>query len=87
MRVTKRPRPPSAVWIKAIRQALGMSTAQFGRHMGVSQPPAVELQRAEDYHSVTPNVLQHLHCQCFSQAKFLYHLRSLRQQRTRNTPS
>jgi predicted DNA-binding mobile mystery protein A len=46
-------RAPSAGWIKAIRQALGMTTAQLGRRIGVSQPRIVELEQAEADRSVT----------------------------------
>ena len=38
---------PQRGWIKAIREALGMTTAQFGRRMGVSQPRAVNVEQAE----------------------------------------
>jgi predicted DNA-binding mobile mystery protein A len=51
-------RAPSAGWIKAIRQALGMTTAQFGHRMGVSQPRAVELEQAEADRSVTLKSLE-----------------------------
>jgi predicted DNA-binding mobile mystery protein A len=39
-------RPPAG-WIKAIREALGMTTAQLGARMGVTQPRAVQIERAE----------------------------------------
>lgn len=39
-------RPPRG-WIKAIREALGMTTAQLGRRMGVSQPRASAIEKAE----------------------------------------
>jgi predicted DNA-binding mobile mystery protein A len=39
-------RPPRG-WIKAIREALGMTTAQLARRLGVSQPRAVILEQAE----------------------------------------
>jgi predicted DNA-binding mobile mystery protein A len=51
-------RAPSAGWIKAIRQALGMTTAQLGRRIGVSQPRVVELEQAEADHSVTLKSLE-----------------------------
>lgn len=38
---------PSRGWIKAIREALGMTTAQLGRRMGVSQSRIPELERDE----------------------------------------
>jgi predicted DNA-binding mobile mystery protein A len=51
-------RAPSAGWIKAIRQALGMTTAQLGRRIGVSQPRVVELEQAEADRSVTLKSLE-----------------------------
>jgi predicted DNA-binding mobile mystery protein A len=51
-------RAPSAGWIKAIRQALGMTTAQLGRRIGVSQPRVVELEQAEANRSVTLKSLE-----------------------------
>jgi predicted DNA-binding mobile mystery protein A len=43
------PRPPSG-WIKAIRQALGMTSAHLSRQLGVTLPTAtrLELSEAED---------------------------------------
>jgi predicted DNA-binding mobile mystery protein A len=42
---------PSTGWIKAIREALGMTTAQLGRRMGISQPSVAGLERSEaDFH-------------------------------------
>ncbi|HRK70474.1 MAG TPA: mobile mystery protein A [Micropepsaceae bacterium] len=38
---------PARGWIKAIREALGMTTAQMARRMGVSQPRVVELEAGE----------------------------------------
>ena len=38
--------PPKG-WIKAIREALGMTTAQLGKRIGVSQPRALNIERAE----------------------------------------
>jgi predicted DNA-binding mobile mystery protein A len=40
--------PPSRGWIKAIRDALGMSTAQLARRLGVRQPSIVDLERSEE---------------------------------------
>jgi predicted DNA-binding mobile mystery protein A len=51
-------RAPSSGWIKAIRQALGMTTAQLGGRMGVSQPRIVELEQAEADRSVTLKSLE-----------------------------
>ncbi len=39
-------RPPRG-WIRAIREALGMTTAQLGKRLGVSQPSALGLEKAE----------------------------------------
>ena len=50
-------RPPKG-WIRAIRDALGMTTTQFARRLGVSQPRIVELEKSEQGGSVTLNTLQ-----------------------------
>jgi len=39
-------RPPRG-WIKAIRDALGMTAAQLGERIGISQPRVARLERAE----------------------------------------
>ncbi len=44
---------PHRGWIKAIREALGMSAAQLGQRMGVSQPRVTALEQAEIADSVT----------------------------------
>lgn len=49
---------PQRGWIKAIREALGMTTAQFGRRMGVSQPRAVNVEQAELTGKITMESLQ-----------------------------
>ena len=50
-------RPPRG-WIKAIREALGMTTAQLGKRMGVSQPRAVGIEKAETLGSLTLESLE-----------------------------
>lgn len=50
-------RPPRG-WIKAIREALGMTTAQIARRMGVSQPRAVEIEKAEKTGAITLDTLE-----------------------------
>jgi len=50
-------RPPKG-WIRAVRDALGMTTAQLAKRLGVSQPRVVELQQAEVTGSVTLHTLQ-----------------------------
>ncbi|MGY8678552.1 mobile mystery protein A [Bradyrhizobium sp. UFLA05-153] len=50
-------RPPKG-WIRAIRDALGMTTAQYAKRLGVSQPRIVELEKSEQSGSLTLNTLQ-----------------------------
>ena len=50
-------RPPRG-WIKAIREALGMTTAQLGKRLGVSQPRAVGIEKAETSGSLTLESLE-----------------------------
>jgi len=50
-------RPPHG-WIKAIREALGMTTAQLGKRLGVSQPRAVAIEKAEKSGSITLESLE-----------------------------
>lgn len=47
MRPVDRYLPPTRGWIKAIRQALGMTTAQLAKRMGVRQPSLVEIEQSE----------------------------------------
>jgi predicted DNA-binding mobile mystery protein A len=49
---------PPAGWIRAIRQSLGMSTAQLGARMGVSQPRVTMLEHGEAAGSITVKTLQ-----------------------------
>lgn len=39
--------PPVGGWIKAIREALGMSTAQLAKRLGIKQPTLVQIERSE----------------------------------------
>ncbi|MGH6767782.1 MAG: mobile mystery protein A [Xanthobacteraceae bacterium] len=55
--LAKSPRPPKG-WLRAVRDALGMTTAQLARRIGVSQPRIVELEQSEVSGSVTLNTLQ-----------------------------
>ena len=50
-------RPPRG-WIKAIREALGMTTAQLARRIGVSQPRVVAIEKAEKNASITLDSLE-----------------------------
>ncbi len=58
LRASEQLRTPAAGWIKAIRQAVGMTTAQLGRRMGVSQPRIVEIEQAEADRSLTLKSLE-----------------------------
>jgi len=48
----ERYRAPNRGWIRAVREALGMSTAQLGKRMGVRQPSIVGLERSEEKGSI-----------------------------------
>lgn len=50
-------RPPRG-WIKAIREALGMTTAQLAKRIGVSQPRAVGIEKAEKAGAITLDTLE-----------------------------
>lgn len=50
-------RPPKG-WLRAVRDALGMTTSQLARRIGVTQPRIVELEQAELSGSVTLTSLQ-----------------------------
>ena len=50
-------RPPRG-WVKAIREALGMTTAQLAARIGVSQPRITQLEKAETNGAVTLNTLR-----------------------------
>ena len=51
-------RAPPKGWIRAIRSALGMTTAQMASRMGVSQPRIIELEQSEAHHTVTLKSLE-----------------------------
>ena len=50
-------RPPRG-WIKAIREALGMTTYQLADRIGVSQPRTVKIEKAEKDGSITLDTLE-----------------------------
>jgi predicted DNA-binding mobile mystery protein A len=50
-------RPPRG-WVKAIREALGMTTAQLARRLGVAQSRAVTIEQAETKGTITLNSLE-----------------------------
>jgi predicted DNA-binding mobile mystery protein A len=45
-------RAPARGWVRAIREALGMSTAQLAKRLGVRQPSVVGLERSEEKGSI-----------------------------------
>ena len=53
----RNPRPPKG-WLRAVRDALGMTTAQLARRIGVTQPRIIELEKAEVSGTVTLHSLQ-----------------------------
>lgn len=55
--LAKSPRPSNG-WLRAIRDALGMTTAQFARRLSVSQPRIVKLEKSEVDGTVTLQTLQ-----------------------------
>lgn len=55
--LARQPRP-SMGWLRAIRNALGMTSAQFARRLGVSQPRVIALEKSEAAGTVTLNTLQ-----------------------------
>jgi predicted DNA-binding mobile mystery protein A len=48
---------PQRGWLKAIREALGMTTAQMARRLGVAQSRAVTIEQAEASGTITLNSL------------------------------
>jgi len=55
--LAKSARPPKG-WLRAVRDALGMTTSQFAKRLGVSQPRIVELEHSEVTGGVTFGTLQ-----------------------------
>lgn len=50
--------PPPRGWIRAIRDALGMTTAQLGKRVSVSQPRIIEMEKAEAKGTITLDSLE-----------------------------
>jgi predicted DNA-binding mobile mystery protein A len=50
-------RPPKG-WVKAIREALNMSTAQLARRMGISQPSVAGVEQSESAGRIQLDTLQ-----------------------------
>lgn len=51
------PRPPRG-WIRAVREALGMTTAQLAARLGIAQPSVVGLEKAEASRTITLETLE-----------------------------
>ncbi|PLP56301.1 transcriptional regulator [Mesorhizobium loti] len=49
---------PERGWIRAIRESIGMTTGQFAKRLGVSQPRIAALERAEANEVVTLKTLR-----------------------------
>jgi len=49
---------PSGGWIRAVRQALGMSAAQLGRRLSVTRQAVAELERGEGRRTITLATLE-----------------------------
>jgi predicted DNA-binding mobile mystery protein A len=43
----RHPDPPARGWIKAIRESLGMTSAQLAKRLGIKQPSVVALEQSE----------------------------------------
>ena len=41
------PQPPSRGWVRAIREALGMTTSQFAKRLGITRPSVYDLEADE----------------------------------------
>ncbi|MHB1247772.1 MAG: mobile mystery protein A [Sulfuriferula sp.] len=49
---------PQRGWVKAIREALGMTTTQLAKRLGVSQPRVVGIEQAEAKGAITLDSLE-----------------------------
>ncbi len=49
---------PARGWIRAIREALGMTTAQLAKRLGVQQPRVIELEHGEADGNITIKSLE-----------------------------
>ncbi len=49
---------PVRGWIRAIREALGMTTAQLGKRLGIRQASVVGLEKSEASKSITLETLE-----------------------------
>ncbi|MDP1736003.1 MAG: mobile mystery protein A [Caulobacter sp.] len=49
---------PSRGWIRAIRDALGMTSAQLAKRIGVTQPRIIEMEKAEIHGNISLQSLE-----------------------------
>lgn len=49
---------PSRGWIRAIREAMGMTTGQFAKRLHVQQPRVIELEKGEASGKITVHSLE-----------------------------
>ncbi|HWD26911.1 MAG TPA: mobile mystery protein A [Rhizomicrobium sp.] len=49
---------PSRGWVRAIREAMGMTTGQFAKRMRVHQPRVIELEKGEASGKITVQSLE-----------------------------
>jgi predicted DNA-binding mobile mystery protein A len=56
-RAVAQPRPPKG-WVRAIRDALGMTSRQLGARMGLSQHTIIELEQREAAETITLKTLR-----------------------------
>ncbi|MCE2519787.1 MAG: mobile mystery protein A [Alphaproteobacteria bacterium] len=58
MKPETRYRPPPKGWVRAVRDALGMSGAQLGRRMGVTAQSVADLEKSEASGTIQLNTLR-----------------------------
>lgn len=51
------PTPPKG-WVRAVRDALGMTSAQLARRLGIAQPSVIELEQSEAESRITLQTLE-----------------------------
>jgi predicted DNA-binding mobile mystery protein A len=56
--LTKEAARPPRGWIRAIREALGMTTGQLAKRLGVHQPRVIELEHGEGSGNITVRSLE-----------------------------
>ncbi|MGB0935604.1 MAG: mobile mystery protein A [Alphaproteobacteria bacterium] len=49
---------PRSGWLRAIREALGMTSVQMAKRLGISQPSMHALEKREQTHSITLRTLE-----------------------------